>query len=261
MAEKKSLGKEFSKGLIRENPVLRLVLGTCPTLAVTTSVTNAIGMGVAATIVLVCSNIVISALRKVIPSKVRIPAYIVIIASFVTIVQLLVKAFVPALDTALGAFLPLIVVNCIILGRAEVFASKNTVLYSAVDGLGMGVGFTAALCLMGTCREILGAGTFLNGIQDLLVLFGDNVLGGWNGFDFNGGLSAIGLQPITLFILPAGGFFVFGILMALANKIAAGKGKPKAELQGCAHCPMAGSCAKYAAENETCEEKKEEVAS
>ena len=116
MAEKKSLGKEFSKGLIRENPVLRLVLGTCPTLAVTTSVTNAIGMGVAATIVLVCSNIVISALRKVIPSKVRIPAYIVIIASFVTIVQLLVKAFVPALDTALGAFLPLLVVNCIILG-------------------------------------------------------------------------------------------------------------------------------------------------
>lgn len=245
MAEKKSLGKEFTKGLVKENPVLRLVLGTCPTLAVTTSVTNAIGMGVAATIVLVCSNIAISALRKVITSKVRIPAYIVIIASFVTIVQMLVKAFVPALNTALGAFLPLIVVNCIILGRAEAFASKNSVLYSAVDGLGMGVGFTAALCLMGTVREVLGAGTFLAGIQDLLVLFGDNVLGGWNGFDFNSGLEAIGLQPITLFILPAGGFFVFGILMATANKIAEGKGKPRAEL-GCQGCPMAENCAKAA---------------
>lgn len=241
MAEKKSLCKEFTKGLIKENPVLRLVLGTCPTLAVTTSVTNAIGMGVAATIVLVCSNIVISALRKVIPSKVRIPAYIVVIAAFVTIVQMLVKAFVPALDKALGAFLPLIVVNCIILGRAEAFASKNSVLYSAVDGLGMGVGFTAALCLMGTVREVLGAGTFLAGIQDLLVLFGDNVFGGWNGLDFNNALSYLGLQPVTLFILPAGGFFVFGILMATANKIAEGMGKPKAVL-GCASCPMAEHC-------------------
>lgn len=241
MAEKKSLCKEFTKGLIKENPVLRLVLGTCPTLAVTTSVTNAIGMGVAATIVLVCSNIVISALRKVIPSKVRIPAYIVVIAAFVTIVQMLVKAFVPALDTALGSFLPLIVVNCIILGRAEAFASKNTVLYSAVDGLGMGVGFTAALCMMGTVREILGAGTFLSGIQDLLVLFGDNVFGGWNGLDFNNALGTVGLSPITLFILPAGGFFVFGILMATANKIAEGMGKPKAVL-GCASCPMAEHC-------------------
>ena len=248
MAEKKSLGKEFTKGLIKENPVLRLVLGTCPTLAVTTSVTNAIGMGIAATIVLVCSNIVISALRKVIPSKVRIPAYIVVIASFVTIVQMLVKAFVPALDTALGAFLPLIVVNCIILGRAEAFASKNTIIYSAVDGLGMGVGFTTALCLMGTAREILGAGTFLAGIQDLLVLFGDNVLGGWNGFDFNAGLELAGLQPITLFILPAGGFFVFGILMATANRIAESQGKPKAEL-GCQGCPMAPHCEKAVREN------------
>ena len=143
MADKKvSLGKEFTKGLIKENPVLRLVLGTCPTLAISTSVVNALGMGISAMIVLVCSNIVISALRKVIPSKVRIPAYIVIIASFVTIVQMLVKAFVPALDSALGVFLPLIVVNCIILGRAEAFAGKNSVIASAVDGLGMGVGFT-----------------------------------------------------------------------------------------------------------------------
>ena len=173
MAEKKnSLGREFTKGLVAENPVLRLVLGTCPTLAVSTSVSSAIGMGIAATIVLLCSNVVISALRKVIPSKVRIPAYIVIIASFVTIIQLLVKAFVPALDTALGVYLPLIVVNCIILGRAEAFASKNSVLASALDGLGMGCGFTAALFLMSTVREILGSGTFLAGIKDLLAVFG-----------------------------------------------------------------------------------------
>lgn len=259
MAEKKSLGKEFTKGLIKENPVLRLVLGTCPTLAVTTSVTNAIGMGIAATIVLVCSNIAISALRKVIPSKVRIPAFIVVIAAFVTVVQMLVKAFVPALDTALGAFLPLIVVNCIILGRAEAFASKNNVLYSAVDGLGMGIGFTTALCLMGTVREILGSGTFLAGIQDLLVLFGDNVLGGWNGFDFSAGLEKIGLSAITFFILPAGGFFVFGILMALANKIATGNGKPKAEL-GCAGCPMAENCAKALDGKEKCDNDSKEAA-
>ena len=128
--EKCSLKKEFTKGLIKENPVLRLVLGTCPTLATSTSMVNAIGMGVAATIVLVCSNIVISALRKIIPDKVRIPAYVVIIASFVTLVQMLVKAFVPALDAALGVFLPLIVVNCIILGRAEMYASKNGILNS-----------------------------------------------------------------------------------------------------------------------------------
>ena len=138
MAEKKSLGKELTKGFIIENPVLRLVLGTCPTLATTTSVSSAIGMGISASIVLICSNIVISALRKVIPQKVRIPAYIVIIASFVTIVQMLVKAFVPVLDEQLGVYLPLIVVNCIILGRAEAFASKNGVLLSAADGLGMG---------------------------------------------------------------------------------------------------------------------------
>ena len=143
MAEKKSLFSEFSKGIIKENPVLRLVLGTCPTLAVTTSISSAIGMGLAATLVLACSNTVISLLRKVIPQKVRIPAYIVIIASFVTIVQMLVKAFVPFLDEQLGVYLPLIVVNCIILGRAEAFAGKNPVLASLFDRGGMGVGFTA----------------------------------------------------------------------------------------------------------------------
>ena len=213
------LGKEFSKGIIAENPVLRLVLGTCPTLATTTSVESAIGMGLAASIVLVCSNIAISALRKVIPDKVRIPAYIVIIASFVTIVQMAVKAFLPALDEQLGVYLPLIVVNCIILGRAEAFASKNPVLASALDGLGMGVGFTAALFVMGAIREILGAGTFLG----MSVPF-------------------LSENPMLIFILPPGGFFVYGILMAVVNRIAESKGKKKAELRGCEACPMAATC-------------------
>lgn len=221
MAEnKKSLSKEFSKGIIAENPVLRLVLGTCPTLATTTSVESALGMGLAASIVLVCSNIAISALRKVIPDKVRIPAYIVIIASFVTIVQMAVKAFMPALDEQLGVYLPLIVVNCIILGRAEAFASKNPVLASALDGLGMGVGFTAALFLMGSIREIFGAGTFL----------GNSV-------------PVLSENPMLIFVLPPGGFFVFGVLMATVNKLAEKKGKPRAELRGCEACPMARNCA------------------
>ncbi len=219
MAEKKPLIKELTKGFLAENPVLRLVLGTCPTLAVSTSVTNAIGMGISASAVLICSNIAISALRKIIPSKVRIPAYIVVIASFVTIVQMIVKAFAPALDESLGVYLPLIVVNCIILGRAEAFAGKNKVLASAVDGLGMGVGFTAALLAMAIVRELLGAGSFAGHAIPLLSQ-----------------------NPMTIFILPPGGFFVFGILMACANKIAEGRGKPKAELHGCESCPMAASC-------------------
>ena len=161
MKKGNSLWKNFSKGIITENPVLRHVLGTCPTLAVTTSVESALGMGAAASIVLVCSNIAISLLRKVIPEKVRIPSYIVIIASFVTVVQMLVKAFMPEIDKQLGVYLPLIVVNCIILGRAEAFASKNPVLASAADGLGMGVGFTASLVAMGAIRELLGAGSIM----------------------------------------------------------------------------------------------------
>ena len=225
------LGKEFSKGIIAENPVLRLVLGTCPTLATTTSVESAIGMGLAASIVLVCSNIAISALRKVIPDKVRIPAYIVIIASFVTIVQMAVKAFLPALDEQLGVYLPLIVVNCIILGRAEAFASKNPVLASALDGLGMGVGFTAALFVMGAIREILGAGTFLG----MSVPF-------------------LSENPMLIFILPPGGFFTYGLLMAVVNRMAEKKGKPRAELSGCEACPMAHNCALNSAN------KKEEAA-
>ncbi|MBQ3588275.1 MAG: electron transport complex subunit E, partial [Oscillospiraceae bacterium] len=147
-----------TRGLLKENPVLRLVLGTCPTLAVTTMAVNGLGMGVAATFVLICSNVVISALRKIIPDKVRIPAFITVIAGFVTVVQMIVKAFLPALDTALGVFLPLIVVNCIILGRAEAFASKNNVIDSALDGLGMGIGFTLTLTIMGAIREFLGSG-------------------------------------------------------------------------------------------------------
>ena len=235
MAEKKSLGHEFTKGLIAENPVLRLVLGTCPTLATTTSVSSAIGMGISASIVLICSNIVISALRKVIPSKVRIPAYIVVIASFVTIVQMLVKAFVPVLDQQLGVYLPLIVVNCIILGRAEAFASKHSIAASALDGLGMGVGFTAALFVMSTIREILGAGTFLAGINGLI--------GSFTGTSFDGfSIPFLNTHPMLIFILAPGGFFVFGIVMALANKLAESKGKPKAELHGCDNCPMAKTC-------------------
>ena len=172
----KSLKEEFTKGIIKENPVLRLMLGTCATLAVTTAASNAIGMGLATTFVLVCSNAVISLLKKIIPDKVRIPAYITIVAGFVTIVQLLIKAYVPALNKSLGVFLPLIVVNCIILGRAEMFASKNPVLPSIVDGLGMGVGFTAALLAMGIIRELLGAGTvfglpILSNFMDPIIIF------------------------------------------------------------------------------------------
>ena len=228
MAEKRTLLGEFSKGIIKENPVLRLVLGTCPTLAVTTSISSAIGMGIAATLVLACSNTVISLLRKVIPQKVRIPAYIVIIASFVTIVQMLVKAFVPFLDAQLGVYLPLIVVNCIILGRAEAFAGKNPVLVSLFDGLGMGVGFTAALMCMGLIREVLGSGaidltSYVAGLKIEIPFLKDN--------------------PILIFILPPGGFFVFGLIMACVNRLAQKKGKKKAEL-ACSGCPMKDNCQK-----------------
>lgn len=191
MAEKSKVSI-VTNGLIKENPVLRLVLGTCPTLAVTTAVSNALGMGVAATAVLICSNIVISALRKVIPDKVHLPCYITIIATFVTIVQMVVKAYAPALDTALGVYLPLIVVNCIILGRAEMFACKHTVVESALDGVGMGLGFTLALVAMATVREVLGAGT-------------------WLGFT----VLPESMDRFTVMTSAPGGFFTFGILMAL----------------------------------------------
>lgn len=215
----KNLMHEFTKGIIKENPVLRLMLGTCATLAVTTAASNAIGMGLATTFVLVCSNAAISLLKKVIPDKVRIPAYITLIAGFVTIVQMLVKAFVPSLDKSLGVFLPLIVVNCIILGRAEMYASKNKVLPSILDGLGMGVGFTATLLAMGIIRELLGAGS----------VFGIPILSGI-------------MDPIIIFLLPPGGFFVFGLLIAVAGKLSE-EGKAP-ETMGCAACPLAGSCSK-----------------
>ena len=190
-SENKSKVSILTNGIIKENPVLRLVLGTCSCLAVTTAVSSALGMGAAFTFVLVCSNILISLLRNVIPAKVHLPCYIVIIAGFVTIVQMVMHAYMDSLYTALGVFLPLIVVNCIILGRAEMFASKNPVLPSIVDGLGMGVGFTAALLAMGIIRELLGAGT----------VFGIPLLSNF-------------MDPIIIFLLPPGGFFVFGCLMA-----------------------------------------------
>ena len=191
MAEKSKMSI-VTNGLIKENPVLRLVLGTCPTLAVTTAVSNALGMGAAATVVLICSNIVISALRKVIPDKVHLPCYITIIATFVTLVQMVVKAFLPALDTALGVYLPLIVVNCIILGRAEMFACKNTVVDSALDGVGMGIGFTLALVGMSSMREIIGNGSWLG-----ITIVPESI------------------DRFTLMTSAPGGFFSFGVLMAL----------------------------------------------
>ena len=197
MSEKKqNVGKVFLNGVITENPTFRLVLGTCPTLAVTTSAINGLGMGAAATFVLLGSNIVISALRKIIPDKVRIPAFIVVICMFVTIIQLVMQAFLPSLYESLGIFLPLIVVNCIILGRAEAFASKNPVVASAFDGLGMGVGFPLALTLIGCIRELLGNGS----------VFGISLLG-------------TSYQPMLLMILPAGGFLVFGLLLGIINAL------------------------------------------
>ena len=172
MSENKSKMSILTNGILNENPVLRLVLGTCPTLAVTTMASNGIGMGLAATFVLLCSNIVISALRNVIPNQVRIPCYITVIAGFVSVVQMIVKAYVPDLDKALGVYLPLIVVNCIILGRAEMFASKNGILDSALDGIGMGIGFTITLTIMGSIREILGSGTWMAGLGKLIPALG-----------------------------------------------------------------------------------------
>jgi electron transport complex protein RnfE len=188
----------FIGGLWKENPIFRLVLGTCPTLAVTTSALNGIGMGAATTFVLLGSNVMVALLRNVIPKKVRIPAYIVVIASFVTVVDLLMNAYTHALWKALGIFIPLIVVNCIILGRAEMFAGRNTVGRSVLDALGMGLGFTWALGLLGSIRELLGAGS----------IFGLPVLGSH-------------YVPAVVMILPPGAFIVLGLLMGAVNKISA----------------------------------------
>ncbi len=216
--EKKKSGLyELTKGFIKENPVFVTMLGMCPTLAVTTMASNGIGMGLATTFVLVCSNLVISLLKNIIPKAVRLPCFIVVIASFVTLIEFLMKGYLPELYSSLGLFLSLITVNCIILGRAEAFASKNGPVKSMLDGLGMGLGFTLALFLMGSVREILGAGT-------------------WFGIELH--------LPVTmtLFIMPAGGFFTLGVIIAVVNKLS--KKKPPKEL-GCAACPNAAACPSY----------------
>lgn len=215
-----NLLKVLKNGVVDENPTVRLVLGTCPTLAVTTSAINGLGMGISTMVVLIGSNFVISLLRKFISNKVRIPAYVTVIAGFVTIVQMLLKAYVPSIDKALGIFIPLIVVNCIILARAETFASKNTPLASAVDGLGMGLGFTLALVVMGSIREILGNGSLFG-----LSLFGANA------------------SPALAIILPPGGFLTFGILIGIFNVFS----KKKITASGCAAC--GAQCKKFS--NET----------
>ena len=225
-----SWSKEFFKGIIKENPTLVMLLGTCPTLAMTTQVSNALGMGIATTFVLLGSCVVISLLKNVIPSQVRLPCYIVIIAGFVTLVSFLLQVYVPELYSVLGVFLSLITVNCIILGRAEAFASKNSVGRSAADALGMGVGFTLAMLLVGSVREILGSGS-------------------WFGID----LTFEVLEPIPLFATPAGGFMVFGLMVAVVNRLShyqISKKKMGCEscAGGCAAC--AGGCASGAEQKE-----------
>ena len=206
-------------GIIKENPTFVLILGMCPTLAVTSSLVNGAGMGLSTMAVLVLSNMVISMLRNIIPNGVRVPAFIVIVASFVTILQFLLEAYLPSLNSALGIYIPLIVVNCIILGRAESDASKNPVLPSIFDGLGMGLGFTIALSLLGGFREILGAGTIL-GIN----------IPHWDG--------------IGIFVMAPGAFFVLAALIAIQNQIRISHGKKPRKLQceqGCAGCTGCGS--------------------
>ena len=208
----------FTKGILKENPVFVLILGTCPTIATTTNVVGAFGMGISALLVLLCSNILISLLRKVIPDNVRIPCYIVIIAGFVTIVQMLVHAFFPELYEMLGVYLALITVNCIILGRAEMFASKNSVGKSALDGLGMGLGFTLALCAMATVREVFGAASFAG----MPIAF-------LEGF------------KIEFLVKAPGGMLVYGLLIALVSAITHGKAPLKKQFS-CAGCPAAEHC-------------------
>ncbi len=218
------LVERFKNGLITENPTFVQVLAMCPTLAVTTSAENAIGMGLATMVVLIFSNAMISALRKVIPDKIRIPGYIVIIASLVTVVQMLMEGYVPALYKSLGIFIPLIVVNCIILGRAEAYANRNPILPAIFDAIGMGLGFTVGLLAVGTIREILGAGTFF-GIQVMPVAY----------------------KPASIMILAPGAFFTLGTLMAVINYVNIKKAKKagtkaKTLEHNCSSCSMASQC-------------------
>ena len=196
MSLKNKIFAQFRDGIITNNPCFVQLLGTCPALATTTSASNALGMGLSVTIILMCSNFFISLLRKYIPNQIRIASYIVIIAGFVSMLELLIKAYLPSLSNSLGLFIPLIVVNCIILARAEAFASKNKVLPSIVDGLAMGLGFTFALVILGSIREVIGAGT----------LFGLNIFGAW-------------FEPAVLFIMPPGAFITLGFVVALVQKL------------------------------------------
>ncbi len=220
--------ERLKNGIITENPTFVLMLGMCPTLAVTTSAMNGLGMGLSTTVVLMLSNLMISALRKIIPDRVRVPAFIVIVASFVTIVQFLVQGFIPSLYDSLGIYIPLIVVNCIILGRAESFASKNPVIPSLFDGIGMGLGFTLGLTLIGIVRELLGAGQIFG--YQVLPLIEDG------GF----------FTPITIFVSAPGAFFVLAFLVAIMNiirKKQEEKGKPLAPAQGCLGDGECSGCA------------------
>lgn len=217
MSKKSSLSV-LTNGILKENPALVLILGTCPTLATTTTVTGALGMGLAALVVLVCSNIFISLLRKIIPESMRIPCYIVIIAGFVTIVKMIVQAFFPDLYATLGVYLDLITVNCIILGRAEMFANKNPVIASALDGIGMGLGFTIALGAMATIREVFGAASFAG----IAIPFMED-------------------YKISFLAKAPGGLLVYGLLIALVYAVTKGK-SPKKTSFGCDSCPNADSC-------------------
>ncbi len=210
--------KTLLNGILKENPVLVLVLGTCPSLAISTQATNALGMGVAATLVLLGSNMAISALRNVIPDKVRIPCYVILIAGFVTMTEMIVEAYAYELYKALGIYLPLIVVNCIILGRAEMYANKNGVFDSALDAVGMGLGFTLTLVVMASIREVFGSGTWFGMKIPVLI---DN--------------------PISILTMAPGGFFIFGCLIALVNKIMKGQAL-KGAAAGCAACPSCSAC-------------------
>ena len=216
---KESKLKVLLRGIAAENPVLILILGTCPTLAMTTNVISAFSMGIAATVVLICSNVVISALRKIIPDSVRIPCYIVIISGFVTAVQMLLQAYLPSIYDMLGVYLALIVVNCIILGRAEMFARKNNVARSALDGIGMGIGFLLALLIIASIREIVGNGSFAGIVIPFLSDY-----------------------KISMFAQAPGGFLVYGIVIAIVNFITANKGGIKKKSFSCEGCPSAAAC-------------------
>ena len=220
------------RGIVTENPVLILILGTCPTLAMTTNVISAFSMGIAATVVLICSNVVISALRKIIPDSVRIPCYIVIISGFVTAVQMLLQAYLPSIYDMLGVYLALIVVNCIILGRAEMFARKNNVIRSALDGIGMGIGFLVALLIIATIREVIGNGSFAG-----LVI------------------PVVSNYKISVFTQAPGGFLVYGIVIAIVSKLTEKKGGIKKKSFSCEGCPSAAACNGGCGTNESSNEK------